>query len=114
MDSFIARIKAAYGPYKDLEGDALREVIFATRPGSGACCECYVVGSCVYELTDLQCTNLSEGIPVLFVFIRLQLSVSFFVGSSTDFYHVYPRFRSRTQISSRINSSCSLQGMGFT
>ncbi|KAH7913500.1 ribosomal protein S5 domain 2-type protein [Hygrophoropsis aurantiaca] len=37
VDSFIAKIKASYGPYKDLEGDALREVIFATKPSSGAC-----------------------------------------------------------------------------
>ncbi|KAH9949915.1 galactokinase gal [Amylocystis lapponica] len=36
VDAFIAQVKAAYGPYKNLEGDALREVIFATKPSSGA------------------------------------------------------------------------------
>ncbi|TFK36667.1 Galactokinase [Crucibulum laeve] len=34
---FIKRIRDSYGPYKDLESDALSEVIFATRPSSGAC-----------------------------------------------------------------------------
>ncbi|KAH7881742.1 GHMP kinase [Phlebopus sp. FC_14] len=43
VDSFIARIKANYGPYRDLEGDALKEVIFATKPSSGVC---------VYKFTE--------------------------------------------------------------
>ncbi|KAF7432768.1 galactokinase [Pleurotus ostreatus] len=37
VDSFIAKVKETYGPYKDLEGDRLGEVIFATTPSSGAC-----------------------------------------------------------------------------
>ncbi|EGO24235.1 hypothetical protein SERLADRAFT_361401 [Serpula lacrymans var. lacrymans S7.9] len=37
VDSFIGKVKAAYPPYRDLEGDALHEVIFATKPSSGAC-----------------------------------------------------------------------------
>ena len=37
VDAFIARIKAGYGPYRDLEGEALQEVIFATKPSSGVC-----------------------------------------------------------------------------
>ncbi|KAI0950666.1 hypothetical protein AcW1_007917 [Taiwanofungus camphoratus] len=37
VDAFISKIKAAYTPYRNLEGDALREVIFATKPSSGAC-----------------------------------------------------------------------------
>lgn len=37
VESFITKIKDAYGPYKGLEGGALREVIFATKPSSGAC-----------------------------------------------------------------------------
>ncbi|KAI0760990.1 galactokinase gal [Trametes elegans] len=36
VEEFIAQVKAGYAPYKDLEGDALREVIFATKPSSGA------------------------------------------------------------------------------
>ncbi|KAI0671366.1 galactokinase gal [Trametes maxima] len=36
VDEFIAKVKAGYAPYKDLEGDALHEVIFATKPSSGA------------------------------------------------------------------------------
>ncbi|KAI0366157.1 galactokinase gal [Pilatotrama ljubarskyi] len=36
VEEFIAKVKAGYAPYKDLEGDALREVIFATKPSSGA------------------------------------------------------------------------------
>ncbi|EGN92375.1 hypothetical protein SERLA73DRAFT_65919 [Serpula lacrymans var. lacrymans S7.3] len=39
VDSFIGKVKAAYPPYRDLEGDALHEVIFATKPSSGACGE---------------------------------------------------------------------------
>jgi hypothetical protein len=37
VETFIAKIKDGYEPYKNLEGDALREVIFATKPSSGAC-----------------------------------------------------------------------------
>ncbi|OBZ66277.1 Galactokinase [Grifola frondosa] len=36
VDEFIAKIKATYAPYKNLEGDALHEVIFATKPSGGA------------------------------------------------------------------------------
>ncbi|EIN10114.1 Galactokinase [Punctularia strigosozonata HHB-11173 SS5] len=43
VDSFIAKVKAAYPPYKGLEGEALHEVIFATKPSSGAC---------VYKFTE--------------------------------------------------------------
>ncbi len=35
----MQKIKETYPPYKDLEGDRLSEVIFATRPSSGACGE---------------------------------------------------------------------------
>jgi len=34
---FISKIQQTYPPYKNLEGDALHQVIFATKPGSGAC-----------------------------------------------------------------------------
>lgn len=37
VDAFIAKIKAGYGPYQDLEGGALQELIFATKPSSGVC-----------------------------------------------------------------------------
>ncbi|KDQ52726.1 hypothetical protein JAAARDRAFT_40017 [Jaapia argillacea MUCL 33604] len=37
VDSFISKIKKAYAPYHNLEGEALHEVIFATKPSSGAC-----------------------------------------------------------------------------
>ncbi|KAF8547429.1 galactokinase gal [Imleria badia] len=43
VDAFIAKIKARYGPYRDLEGEALQEVIFATKPSSGVC---------VYKFTE--------------------------------------------------------------
>ncbi|EMD32074.1 hypothetical protein CERSUDRAFT_119060 [Gelatoporia subvermispora B] len=36
VDEFIAKVKASYAPYRNLEGEALREVIFATKPSSGA------------------------------------------------------------------------------
>ncbi|KAI0661824.1 galactokinase gal [Cubamyces menziesii] len=36
VESFIAKIKAGYAPYKELEGEKLHEVIFATKPSSGA------------------------------------------------------------------------------
>lgn len=37
VDSFIAKVKESYAPFKDLEGEKLSEVIFATKPSSGAC-----------------------------------------------------------------------------
>ncbi|KAJ3766113.1 Galactokinase [Lentinula raphanica] len=37
VDSFIEKVSATYGPYKGLQGEALDEVIFATKPSSGAC-----------------------------------------------------------------------------
>ncbi|PPQ63934.1 hypothetical protein CVT24_009109 [Panaeolus cyanescens] len=37
VDEFIQKIKATYAPYSGLEGSALNEVIFATKPSSGAC-----------------------------------------------------------------------------
>ncbi|KDR75975.1 hypothetical protein GALMADRAFT_247167 [Galerina marginata CBS 339.88] len=37
VDEFIQKVKKTYPPYNKLEGDALNEVIFATKPGSGAC-----------------------------------------------------------------------------
>lgn len=39
VKDFIQKMKASYPPYKKLEGDALNEVIFATKPGRGACGE---------------------------------------------------------------------------
>ncbi|KAJ6620060.1 GHMP kinase [Mycena sp. CBHHK59/15] len=36
VESFIKKVSETYPPYKGLEGDALNEVIFATRPSSGA------------------------------------------------------------------------------
>lgn len=41
VDNFIQKIKETYPPYKDLEGEKLSEVIFATRPSSGACGESF-------------------------------------------------------------------------
>lgn len=45
VESFIAKVASAYGPYKGLEGEKLHEAIFATKPSSGACgkCFCFVV-----------------------------------------------------------------------
>ncbi|KAF7323639.1 Galactokinase gal [Mycena kentingensis (nom. inval.)] len=37
VDEFIKTVAAAYPPYKGLEGEALSEVLFATRPSVGAC-----------------------------------------------------------------------------
>ncbi|RDB29227.1 Galactokinase [Hypsizygus marmoreus] len=37
VESFIEQIRDTYAPYQGLEGEALNEVIFATRPSSGAC-----------------------------------------------------------------------------
>jgi len=39
VNDFIRKIKATYPPYEKLEGDALNEAIFATKPGRGACGE---------------------------------------------------------------------------
>ncbi|KAE9398900.1 galactokinase gal [Gymnopus androsaceus JB14] len=38
-DTFIKKVSETYGPYKGLQGEALSEVIFATKPSSGACGE---------------------------------------------------------------------------
>jgi len=35
--AFISKIKATYPPYHNLDGDELAEVIFPTKPSSGAC-----------------------------------------------------------------------------
>ncbi|KAJ6512621.1 Galactokinase [Mycena sanguinolenta] len=37
VDSFIKKVSETYPPYKGLTGEALSEVIFATRPSTGAC-----------------------------------------------------------------------------
>ncbi|KAF9065537.1 ribosomal protein S5 domain 2-type protein [Rhodocollybia butyracea] len=37
VDDFIKKVSESYGPFKDLKGEALNEVIFATKPSSGAC-----------------------------------------------------------------------------
>ena len=37
VERFIAKVASAYPPYRDLEGERLYEVIFATKPSSGAC-----------------------------------------------------------------------------
>jgi len=37
VKDFIQKMKESYLPFKELEGDALNEVIFATKPGMGAC-----------------------------------------------------------------------------
>ncbi|KAH7874755.1 galactokinase gal [Lentinula edodes] len=37
VDAFIKKVSATYGPYKGLQDTALSEVIFATKPSSGAC-----------------------------------------------------------------------------
>ena len=39
VEKFITKIKNAYPPYRALEGEKLHEVIFTTKPGSGACGE---------------------------------------------------------------------------
>jgi galactokinase len=47
VESFIHKIKNSYGPYKGLQGEELHEVIFATKPSSGACGEYSVKLVCV-------------------------------------------------------------------
>ena len=39
VESFINKIKNTYSLYKGLQGEELREAIFATKPSSGACGE---------------------------------------------------------------------------
>ena len=53
MDDFIQKLKETYPPYKNLEGDALYEVIFATKPGSGACGKCFLFRCDRFFLTPL-------------------------------------------------------------
>lgn len=36
VEAFIGRVKAAYPPYRSLEGEKLHEAIFATHPSNGA------------------------------------------------------------------------------
>lgn len=42
VQGFIQRVKARYGPYQNLNDTELEEVIFATRPGSGAFGMCFL------------------------------------------------------------------------
>lgn len=37
VPSFIAQVAKSYGPYQGLDKAELEQVIFATKPGSGAC-----------------------------------------------------------------------------
>lgn len=37
VEKFITALQQNFGPYKDLHGEALHQVIFAMKPGSGAC-----------------------------------------------------------------------------
>ncbi|KII85252.1 hypothetical protein PLICRDRAFT_337456 [Plicaturopsis crispa FD-325 SS-3] len=37
VDEFIKKVQQGYAPFRELEGDSLKEVIFATKPSSGAC-----------------------------------------------------------------------------
>ncbi|KZT02253.1 Galactokinase [Laetiporus sulphureus 93-53] len=37
VEEFIQKMKAAYPPYQNLDEEALKQVIFATKPSSGAC-----------------------------------------------------------------------------
>lgn len=37
VDDFIKKIKESYPPYKGLKEGQLKDAIFATKPGSGAC-----------------------------------------------------------------------------
>lgn len=39
VDEFIQKLVAAYPAYKGLEGEALSQVVFATKPSPGACGE---------------------------------------------------------------------------
>ncbi len=40
VEEFIEKVNKTYEPYKGLEGEALNQVIFATKPSSGACGTC--------------------------------------------------------------------------
>lgn len=48
VEGFIQRVKAAYPPYRALEGEQLKQAIFATHPSSGAfgmfCSICLALG----------------------------------------------------------------------
>lgn len=39
VSTFIEKMRQTYPPYQELSEDKLREVIFATKPSSGACGE---------------------------------------------------------------------------
>lgn len=53
VNSFIEKVRDTYPPYKGLEGEALNEVIFATRPSSGACGK-YAIGGFEVAVADLK------------------------------------------------------------
>lgn len=59
VDEFIQKVKEGYTPYHNLEGEALHEVIFATKPSSGACGEsnCVVMGRYGTDTFYAQCTR---------------------------------------------------------
>jgi hypothetical protein len=37
VDAFIASLRKEYAAYQNLDDEQIKEVIFATRPSSGAC-----------------------------------------------------------------------------
>ncbi len=43
VEEFIEKVKEGYAPYRDLEGEKLREAIFATKPSVGAFGEYYTL-----------------------------------------------------------------------
>lgn len=46
VHSFIQKLKEAYTPYRAMDDDQLREVVFATKPGGGACGELVIQTQC--------------------------------------------------------------------
>ncbi|KAF7374322.1 Galactokinase gal [Mycena sanguinolenta] len=69
VDSFIKKVSETYPPYKGLTGEALSEVIFATRPSTGAC------GACLFILFSSSCLLRSRPFcplyPSFFPFVPL-------------------------------------------
>jgi galactokinase len=58
VDAFIQKIKAGYEEYQGLDGEKLKEVVFATKPSSGAC------GECLHEHTKTRMLTGNSSIQV--------------------------------------------------
>ena len=80
MDEFIQKVKESYPPYKNLEWDSLNEVIFATKPGSGACGKAFFLFLFLFRtrsFCEFQCLSFFETRKSFMITSRDPSKISF-------------------------------------